>query len=422
MKIKLWMLIVLTGFMTVSWGCANKQTTPEQPEPTAQNEQTQPSNPGLIGGTLQAADNLMRNTVSLIPFVDIRKANDVSDPQQAPSFRNDFPIAASDLQRMGLKVHWASNLDVPDSEKISQWNILDDKYLITIETPSNLFTLVSLSDGRILWREIQGQRTDRFYQPFLYGETLCVNSETHMIKIDIRTGRAMEIVELKAVVNNPPAVMDNYAIFGGLNGRIFAHDVNTGYPKWNYQLQAGITAPPTTSTAAVLVGDASGVYILLNARTGEPIWKGRTFRQISAPGVILTSKNLVLIPSEDQTLYALDSVFGNDIWRYHAKRALTHQPIVIDDMILLPITGNGLFALDASTGKEIWKTNERLTPFDSSDENLYCYKSNSLWILEKESGKTISQIPTADITDMIALQNKQFLVMTQTGRLLKLQR
>ena len=170
------------------------------------------------------------------------------------------------------------------------------------------------------------------------------------------------------------------------------------------------------------MGDASGVYILLNARTGDPIWKGRTFRQISAPGVILRDKNLVLIPSEDQTLYALDSVFGNDIWRYHAKRALTHQPIIIDDMILLPITGNGLFALDAGTGKEIWKTNERLTPFDSSDENLYCYKSNSLWILEKESGKTISQIPTADITDMIALPNKQFLVMTQSGRLLKLQR
>ncbi|MAX27460.1 MAG: hypothetical protein CMJ19_23425, partial [Phycisphaeraceae bacterium] len=144
MKIKLWMLIVLTGFMTVSWGCANKQTASEQPQQTAQTQQTQSSKPGLIGGTLKAADNLMRNTVSLIPFVDIRKANDASDPQQAPSFRHDFPIAASDLQRMGLKVHWASNLDVPETEKISQWNILDGKYLITVETPSNLFTLVNL--------------------------------------------------------------------------------------------------------------------------------------------------------------------------------------------------------------------------------------------------------------------------------------
>jgi outer membrane protein assembly factor BamB len=421
MKIKLCMLIVLTGFLSLSWGCASKQADQTQPQPAAQTEQTEQaksSNPGLIGGTF----NLLRDTVSLIPFVDLKKANDAADPEQTPGFRNDFPIAASDLQRTGLKVHWASNLDVPVTEKITQWNILDNKYLITVESPSNLFTLVNLSDGRILWREIQGQMTDRFYQPFLFGETICVNSETHMIKIDVRTGRANEIVALKAVVNNPPAHVVNFAIFGGLNGRIFAHDLNTGYPKWNYQLQAGITAPPIASSSAVLVGDAGGVYILLNPKNGEPIWKGRTFRQISAPGVVLNDKNLVLIPSEDQTLYALESIFGGDVWRYHAKRALTHQPIVFDEMVLLPITNDGLYALDVNTGKVLWNTNEHLKPFDSSKDNLYCFKTNSLWVLDKETGKTVSQIPTADITDMIALSNKQFLVVTQSGRLLKLQR
>ena len=345
-----------------------------------------------------------------------------SQSQQPPSFRKDFPIAATDLVQMGLKVHWASNLDVPKTETISQWALLKGGYLITIETPSNLFTLINLSDGSIVWRQIHGQSTDKFFQPFLYGEQICVNNETNLLKIDLRTGLAMEIAQLKSVVSNAPAQVQNFAIFGGLNGRIFAHDLNTGFSKWNYQMQAGIIAKPTASKNEVLIGDSSGVYILLDALTGEPLWKGRAFRQISASSSISLEERLVLIPSEDQTLYALDLKMGDDIWQYHAKRALTSKPIILGNMVLMPVTDNGLYALDLQTGKPLWNTSQALSAFDSDDEFLYCYQQNSLWVLDKSSGKTISQIPTDSIKDIMALGNGQFLVMTQTGRLLKLQR
>ena len=433
MKIKQWTLLLLTCCLTFSWGCASKQM--DQPEVTLppQKAHDNPENNGIIGGTLSgtgkvisstfnAADSLVRGTISLIPFVDIRKAQDASAPEQSQSFRNDFPIAASDLLRSGLKVHWASHLDIPKQERISQWAVLEGGYLITIEVPSNLFTVINLRDGSIVWRQIHGQYTDHFYTPFRYGEIICVNSETHMLKIDLKTGRALEIVALKAVVNNSPAHVNNFAIFGGLNGRIFAHDINTGFPKWNYQMQAGITAQPVATQAAVFIGDSSGVYILLSAIDGTPAWKGRTVRQISAPGTISLEHNIVFIPSEDQTLYALNQVFGNDLWRYHAKRALTHQPIIIDQQILLPITGNGLVALDITTGKPLWQTNELLKPFDSDEDYIYCHKVNSLWVLAKDSGKTVSQIPTAELLDIIGLNNGQFLIITKTGRLLKLQR
>lgn len=433
MKIKQWTLLLLTCCMTFSWGCASKQTPHDEVSLPPQRAEESAADKGIIGGTISgtgkvigstfnAADSLVRNTISLVPFVDIRKAQNDEDPQQADSFRNDFPIAASDLLRTGLKVHWASNLDVPDNQHISRWAILDGGYLLTIEVPQNLFTLVNLRDGSIVWRQIHGQYTDKFFTPFLYGETICVNSETHMLKIDLRTGRANEIVALKAVVNNSPAHVNNLAIFGGLNGRIFAHNINTGFPNWNYQMQAGITAQPVATKAAVLVSDSSGVYILLNAASGEPAWKGRTFRQISAPGAIAMDKNIVLIPSEDQTLYALDQVFGNDLWQYHAKRALTHQPIVMGDMVLVPITGNGIIALDLVTGKPLWQTHELMIPFDVDNEYIYCFKSNSLWTLDKETGKTVSQIPTADLLDIQSVGKGQFLVMTREGRLLKLQR
>ena len=343
-------------------------------------------------------------------------------PQQTPSFRNDFPIAATDLVRMGLKVHWASNLDVPKQETLSQWAVLEGGYLITVETPSNLFTLINLRDGSIVWRQMQGQFTDKFFQPFRYGDWLCVNSETSMLKIDIRTGHAVEVAKLQAVVNNAPTHVKNLAIFGGLNGRIFAHDLNTGFSKWDYQMQSGITARPTATAETVLVGDSGGVYILLNSTTGEPLWKGRTFRQIATQGAISSKDQLVLIPSTDQTLYALDLKQGHDIWQYHARRALTHQPLIFGNTVLLPITSRGLYALNLKTGKPLWNTTEIMYPFDSDSHFFYCYQQNSLWVLDRPSGKTISQIPTDDIKDIMALGNKQFLVMTRTGRLLKLQR
>lgn len=442
MTIKQWTGLLLSCCLTWSIGCSSNEPVKTQNKPTQNNASSNGTAKSsgmfegtgqfiagtingtgqVIGSTFNAADNLVRDTFSLIPFVDIRKAKDQADPQQSKSFRDSFPIATHDMLRMGLQVHWASNLDVPATEKISQWAVLDGGYLITVETPSNLFTVINLDDGSIVWRQIHGQHTDKFFQPFRYGNLICVNTETQLLKLDLKTGTAKEIAELKVVVNNAPAVVNNLAVFGGLSGRIFAHNLNAGFPKWNYQMQAGITAQPTATDSSVLVCDSSGVYIFLEAKTGQTAWKGRTFRQISASSTISLKHDIALIPGEDQTLYALDLLFGQDRWRYHAIRSLNQKPLIMGDMVLLPITGYGLYALDIKTGKPLWNTTEVIHPFDHDDQAIYAYQANSLWILDKETGAVISQTPTDELQDIISLGNKQMLLITKTGRLLKLQR
>ncbi len=331
-----------------------------------------------------------------------------------------LPIDPQDLSQLGLNVAWANYLNVPTSHKISHAVVLGD-ILVTIEMPTNLFTAVNLRDGTVRWRQLMGHTTDRFYAPFRVGNFLYVNTETQILKIDANTGQAVEQGNLESVVQSGPAVVGPFAIFGGLNGRIFAHDLTTNYSKWAYRMPGGIITNPTANSRTAFVADSKGVYVLLFARDGEPVWKGRTFAQISAPAAM--TRNSVLVPSEDQALYALDIQTGRDLWKFSASHPLNESPLVLGDTVLLRMAHVGLYALDLQTGKVNWKLAQDYLPISQSRTHLFVHHRTSLSKLDMASGRTIVQVPTQRIAFAFSLdgQGDHLLLVTDRGRLLKLE-
>ena len=65
----------------------------------------------------------------------------------------------------------------------------------------------------------------------------------------------MSRTRCRALSLSSRVVVEGYAIFGGMNHRVFAHSIDDGYTKWSYQMSERIFIDPVISGPNVFVAD-----------------------------------------------------------------------------------------------------------------------------------------------------------------------
>ena len=334
------------------------------------------------------------------------------------SSRSGLLIEPADAARLGYAVTWSTNLDLPRQNDISSATLLGDT-LFTVESPENLVTAISVRDGEVLWRRVIGQPTENIYPPVRDEEKAYFNNDTTFFTVSLKNGGLIATSALAHVVQTGPVLIDRYAIFGGSDGTVFAHDIATGYAKWSYQMTAGIVVPPAQSQQNVFAADSKGVYASLAANSGELVFRGRTFGPVTAPPA--STRNGVYIPSHDQSLYAINRVTGGDKWVYRTSQKLTHAPAALGRSVFLPLPGAGLVALDDTNGNQRWKTDLKARAVGvSGNKVLLQYPGGLRWV-DEDSGRVLSDAPTMPLQMVIPVEDEGgLLVISPGGRIHRL--
>ncbi len=320
-----------------------------------------------------------------------------------------------DAHSIGYNIQWTTDLGIPADQRLSHIEVLGD-VVVCIEAPSNMVTAVSMRDGTMIWRRVVGKVADELFDPVRSGDLLLINSEQLLYVIAIESGKQLEVSRLESLVNHAPAVVDDLAIFGGLNHRVFAHDVKAGYTKWAYQLTERVFTRPTTYDPNVFVADGNGVYAMFVAATGQLLWKGRTFEKVSAQPAI--SHLGVFVASEDHSLYALHGATGRDRWVYHTTQPLTKSPKVFASVVCLALPDQGLRAIDARTGLDQWRLPFVANPILHFEETLLAHTAASLAVLDIGSGKILIEVPVHPLQVVLPGPDRQLLLVSPKGRLL----
>ena len=167
------------------------------------------------------------------------------------------PLADTiELHDLGYNEAWASSVQVPRGHDLTHAVLLGDQ-LITVEMPSRLVTAVSLRDGSLQWRTVVADPSDSLHEPFAYRDRIVINSGHEIFQLDKETGNLLHVGELRMPVNTRPGLYGSLAIFGAMNGRVFAHDLDSTFTTWQYQLNDAVKAPPLVVNNRVFVADAS---------------------------------------------------------------------------------------------------------------------------------------------------------------------
>jgi outer membrane protein assembly factor BamB len=200
----------------------------------------------------------------------------------------------------------------------------------------------------------------------------------------------------------------NQVVYLGSGTEAYAINSASGQEKWRFPSQANqnltFYVPPTPLTAAELLLPSYGKQMFkLNSENGSeiqsPNWPFNLCDNylIAAP---LVTDAAIFVPCANNILYALN-LDGSKKWEFSAGDALWATPVIAGDLLVLPSMDHFLYALDPQSGNLIWKS-ESLggsvpgTPAVSADQStLYVGSySSKLFAVDALTGNFIWQTDT----------------------------
>lgn len=335
--------------------------------------------------------------------------------EPGPEFTTGMPLEPGYASKIGYSTRWLRSLSLAKSQSVYSAKVIDD-LIIVIERPGNVVSAIKISDGSLAWKSIVGSRFENLFGAVATDEYVFVNSANRMFRLDRRTGALVDVADLGHAVAQGPTLIGTRAIFGAINGIVFAHDVEDGYSKWAYQLPGEIVAAPLQDGLQVFVADATGHYAMLEGDDGELLWRGSAYGPITADPVL--DRSFIIIASEDQSLYSIVSSTGKWRWDpYRSESPLVDSPIIVGRSIFLHEPGSGMVSIDYNTGKPNWTYETPVIPVIQVNDALLAYNEDGVVALNPQTGQLKGEAPTEPLFSVLTIEDGSLILVTESGRL-----
>lgn len=139
---------------------------------------------------------------------------------------------------------------------------------------------------------------------------------------------------------------------------VIAVNLENGNQRWRYspteeEATTFYAQPAIDEEGTVYVGSYDGDVVALDAERGTVQWKDvvTAGRVVGGPVV---AGDLLLVPSSDRQLYAVDKSNGQQVWTFSSERPIWASPRVNGEVVYLAGLDHHLYALEVESGQLIW--------------------------------------------------------------------
>jgi outer membrane protein assembly factor BamB len=148
------------------------------------------------------------------------------------------------------------------------------------------------------------------------------------------------------------AIVGDTAYIGGMDGYLYALNLNDGQEKWRYKATDAIRAAPAVKGGAVFIGDLAGVFHCVDAAKGTSKWTFNTDGEIIPSATFAGDK--VLFGSADEFMYCLEAAGGKQVWKFRVPGGpINPSPAVVDGKSFATGCDSILHILNVDDGKEV---------------------------------------------------------------------
>jgi outer membrane protein assembly factor BamB len=159
------------------------------------------------------------------------------------------------------------------------------------------------------------------------------------------------------------------------------------------------------SLGIVLVGSDDHTLYAYDSQTGAERWQFTAGDKIWSTPVI--DQGTVYFGSHDKKVYALDLMSGEELWEKETGGAVVARPLVWQDMVIVGSFDRKLYAWDAESGDEVWSqpfeagnwfwagavANNSTIFAPSMDGNVYALDRNGTLLWKHEIGSPVVSTP-----------------------------
>lgn len=136
-------------------------------------------------------------------------------------------------------------------------------------------------------------------------------------------------------------------------GHVYAFGREDGQLRWKYTIPHGVATNVVAAGARAFAVTLDDELVCLDLSTGRALWTHATgfynpeFLFNSTPAV---DKDRVFFGGLDGTVYALNGVSGEIIWKRQLRSGVSTSVLLVDQALLLGTTDGRFYRLDRTTG------------------------------------------------------------------------
>jgi hypothetical protein len=159
---------------------------------------------------------------------------------------------------------------------------------------------------------------------------------------------------------------------------------------WNWKAGGPIATRPVPAENIVAFGGGNGKVYGVAAFESTELFRFSTGGAIGE-GMGTVGTRILLVPSGDFVLYAIDILTGESVWTFPSGAPIEHEPVVADqDVVVLNLAGS-MSLLDATSGAPRWTTatqGKRVAAVSAT--KLYVRTPNlDLFIMDRATGRIV---------------------------------
>ncbi|GJM19984.1 MAG: hypothetical protein DHS20C14_21970 [Phycisphaeraceae bacterium] len=291
-------------------------------------------------------------------------AREVPAPRQTPRDAADAgkvtridgtDITHADWAKLGYRWDWAGTPVLSTGGAIEFIDAYHDR--VVVQESGSVISVLDPRSGALLWSADLPGRASRLVGNVRVDGSLFSTTETDLFELDIETGNLLDRRALTQVVNTPPVIYDQLAVFGTGAGEVLAYNRSFGVDVWKYRLGGPIDAPPTRiDNRTVAIVSQVGEVLFLNVVTGRASGRDRISGGLANEPV--TDGYRLFLASTDQSVYCFDASNGERLWRHRTSRPLRTQPVLWDNVLYYASPEDGVVALNGDDGEPLWNLPE----------------------------------------------------------------
>jgi outer membrane protein assembly factor BamB len=256
----------------------------------------------------------------------------------------DF-IPPEPLQQAGLVKYWELQLLLEKGQRLQTAYLVDDH--LYLGTQDGYAFAVHAPTGLLRWLRPITRSGYPVRRPCHVGDRVILVTPGDIQVYDRRTGDPLARHDLRFPAGTGATSDGERIVVGGLDGRLYALDVQTQYLQWRAVTGGPISSNPALQGEAVFVANDRGIVNACTRSDKTFRWRFAAYGPVTAD--LVADDRGVFVASRDFSLYLLDLGYGNVRWRARLSGPLYEAPVVTAEYAYQYCPADGLVAVDATS-------------------------------------------------------------------------
>ncbi len=337
---------------------------------------------------------------------------------QLPFSRDALPTRTA-LARLGLEKNWSGVVPLAGpAERVLMISLSES--MVFAQTNLANFHAYDAETGRYLWGMDLGSPTADAQPATVNSDRVFVTNIKDLYCLDKGTGRIIWDAKMENLPSSAVAANEEIVVVGmrsarmtGVrpgagSGRIEAFSVrdhsqdnppgrSAGSFLWAYSPNGSVTGRPIVADRVVAFGSHDHrVYVGVMMNQPTLLYRYLTGGPVSASMGTLTfthnGEHVLLVPSEDNNLYAIDLFTGDTRWVFPSGAPIKQEPLVAGLNVFVINDQGSLSAIDGETGELRWTNRIGESHLLAlGDSRVYLKTTDGdLMIVDRQSGRTLA--------------------------------